>query len=171
MSSYREIVTKAVVGKGKKKDSQEFSFEVDKDLSKALGCWIINNEFSPVFKDEKTYIKGTYDINVWYAYDQDSQTDIYRVKQDYEEEIVLKMKEGETIKSESELKAFCLKYPTCTNLSIKEGNKLVLTVDKEFSLDVIGEAKLKIQVSKLDEDEWALDDQIDNAVNVDYISK
>jgi len=127
MSVYREIVTKAVVGKGKKKDNQDFTFKVDKNLSKGLGCWIINHEFTPVFKDEKTYIKGSYDVNIWYAYDEDTQTELFKSKQEYEEEIVLKMKQGETIKPQSELKAFCLKYPTCTQLQIK-GNEIYLTV-------------------------------------------
>ena len=170
MSNYREIVTKAVVGKGKKKDSKEFTFKVEKNISKALGCWIINHEFIPVLKEDKTFIKGSYDINVWYAYDDDTKTDIYKVTQEYEEEIVLKMKQGEIIKPSSELKAFCLKYPTCTNLSAREGN-IILTVEKDFSLDVIGETKLKIQVSKLEEDEWSLDDEIDSSVNVNYINK
>jgi len=95
---------------------------------------------------------------------------LFKSKQEYEEEIVLKMKQGETIKPQSELKAFCLKYPTCTQLQIK-GNEIYLTVEKDFALDVIGETKLKIQVSKLDEDEWSLEDEIENSVNVDYINK
>ena len=170
MSIYREIVTKAVVGKGKKKDEKEYVFKIEKPLSKALGCWIINHDFTPIYKDEKTYIKGSYDINIWYAYDDDTQTELYKSKQEYEEEITLKMKPNEVIKPNSELKAFCLKYPSCSKLEVN-GDNLVVTVEKEFALDVIGEAKLKIQVSKLDEDEWNLEDEIDSSVDVNYIER
>ena len=54
-----------------------------------------------------------------------------------------------------------------------DGNKakVEVEIEKEYSLDVIGETKLKVQVSKLAEDEWLLDEEIDNNVDVEYLAK
>ena len=43
MSSYKEIVTKAVIGKGKKLFTNEYVVDVEKDVSTILGCWVINH--------------------------------------------------------------------------------------------------------------------------------
>lgn len=43
MSSYREIVTKAVLGKGKKIFNHTNFIEVEKVPSNVLGCWVINH--------------------------------------------------------------------------------------------------------------------------------
>ena len=43
MASYKEIVTKAVVGKGKKYFKNSYSVNVDNKPTTILGCWIINH--------------------------------------------------------------------------------------------------------------------------------
>jgi len=171
MSLYREIVTKAVIGKGKLNNNVSLSFPCEHKVSKTLGCWIINNDFSPVYEKGKAYIKGKYDIHVWYAYAKDSKTALFQTTHEYQEEVEVHMKNDENVSETSELKAFCTKYPTCTQLRVGEGGKVYLEVEKEYNLDVIGETKLKVQVSKLAEDEWLLDEEIDNNVNVDYLNK
>ena len=44
--AYREIVTKAVIGKGKKKYRNSYQVTVEHAPSTILGCWIINHNFS-----------------------------------------------------------------------------------------------------------------------------
>lgn len=171
MSLYREIVTKAVIGKGKLKDKITLTFPCEHKVTKTLGCWIINNEFTPLYEKGKTFIKGKYEIHVWYAYSKDSKTALFQTTQEYLDEVELRMKNDETVSEKSELKAFCIKYPTCTRLTVGENGKIDVEVEKEYSLDVIGETKLKVQVSKLAEDEWLLDEEIDNNVDVEYLSK
>lgn len=43
MSSFKEIVTKAVVGKGKKSFTTDHTLELENEPSTILGCWIINH--------------------------------------------------------------------------------------------------------------------------------
>ena len=45
MANYKEIVTKAVISKGKKLFKTTHSVTVDKP-STVLGCWVINHNFS-----------------------------------------------------------------------------------------------------------------------------
>ena len=43
MSSYKEIVTKAVLGKGKKTFTHKHFIDVGKIPTNVLGCWVINH--------------------------------------------------------------------------------------------------------------------------------
>lgn len=43
MSNYREIVTKAVIGKGKKTFTNQNEIEIERTPSTILGCWVINH--------------------------------------------------------------------------------------------------------------------------------
>lgn len=43
MPNYREIVTKAVIGKGKKTFTSTNSVTVENKPSTILGCWVINH--------------------------------------------------------------------------------------------------------------------------------
>ena len=40
-NNYKEIVTKAVIGKSKKTSKDEYSILVEEDISNVLGCWVI----------------------------------------------------------------------------------------------------------------------------------
>lgn len=43
MSSYKEIVTKAVIGKGKKLFTTDHVVPLKEEASTILGCWVINH--------------------------------------------------------------------------------------------------------------------------------
>lgn len=43
MALYKEIVTKAVIGKGKKHYVNNYLVNVDNVVNTVLGCWIINH--------------------------------------------------------------------------------------------------------------------------------
>ena len=42
MASYKEIVTKAIIGKGKKYFKNNYNIEA-KEATNVLGCWVINH--------------------------------------------------------------------------------------------------------------------------------
>lgn len=43
MALFKEIVTKAVIGKGKKLFKDNYSLEVENAPTTILGCWVINH--------------------------------------------------------------------------------------------------------------------------------
>ena len=45
MSLYKEIVTKAVIGKGKKSFNDNYKIETQDKPTTVLGCWVINHKF------------------------------------------------------------------------------------------------------------------------------
>ena len=74
--AYKEIVTKAVIGKGKKKYKDTYQIEVEHEPTTVLGCWIINHNFQAKEINDKISIDGSFDANVWYSYDNDTKTTV-----------------------------------------------------------------------------------------------
>lgn len=43
MALYKEIVTKAIIGKGKKAFKNTYTIDVEEKPDTILGCWVINH--------------------------------------------------------------------------------------------------------------------------------
>ena len=71
MALYKEIVTKAVIGKGKKKYKNTYTINTDNTPNTVLGCWIINHKFEGVQENNKIVINGSFDVNLWYSYENE----------------------------------------------------------------------------------------------------
>ena len=170
MANYQEILTKAVVGKGKKTFENEYVLESQLKPSKVLGCWVINHVMKPVLKEQEVYVEGEYEVHIWYAYDDDKNTELHKEKIKYSEKIPFKMKKNEELTNKQELKAYSSSYPSCIELKIKD-EKLFIKIKKDFIVDAIGEAVIKVQLSDLIEEPIDLDEEIDNNVDPNYLIK
>ena len=167
---YRDIVTRAVVGKGKISNNNEVLVKTNNVPSKVLGCWIINHYYVSSLENQKAVARGKYDLHIWYGLDNDTDTVVHKQTIDYVEEFNVKMKNNEEITEENELLVKVLKYPTCNSLNLNDDGTITIKVEKELDLDVIGETKLRVQVSSSSEDDWVNSDEIDN-INVGYLGK
>ena len=58
------------------------------------------------------------------------------------------MKRKEELTSKQELKAYTINYPSCIELKIID-DKLYLKIQKEFRVDAIGEAVIRVQLSDI----------------------
>lgn len=169
MAEYREILARTVVGRGRKNTIENHDLKTDNNADKALGCWIINHQYFPYILDSNTIaIEGSYDVHVWYSFNNNLDTAIAKKTIKYKEEIPFKMKKNEVLGVNNDLKAFMIKYPTCIDM-VLENNTIHINVEKEFVVDSIGETKIKVQISKEYEDDWIIDNEIDNSINPNYI--
>src|SRR5690625_5533002 len=76
---YREIITKAVIGKGRKYTKENHFIKPPHQPSSILGCWVINHLYNAKMKSKKSVqIQGSYDINVWYSYNDNIKTEVVR---------------------------------------------------------------------------------------------
>ncbi len=172
MAIYKEIVTKAVIGKGKKDYSDTYTITPEIEPSTVLGCWIINHNFKGYPEDGKIIIEGSFDVNIWYSYNNDTKTNVINKKINYSDTSSIKAKDKSDITPDTEVIVRSLKQPTVSNVEIKDGN-IVFTIDKELGIEIIGDTKAKILVEE-DEEPWEIigedvDKQIDN-INEDYIN-
>ena len=170
MANYKEIVTKAVISKGKRLFSTNHSVEVS-NPSTILGCWVINHNFEGKKQNNSIIITGSYDVNIWYSSNNDTKTDVLKRTDSYQE--VVHMREVNDITGE-EIIVRSLKQPTCTNVEIN-GDSINYTIEKELGIELVGEVLVKIETSE-SEDNWDdivednLDKEIDN-IREDYIDE
>ena len=125
---YREIVTKAVVGKGKISNVNTVNVMVSNMASKVLGCWVINHYFVHSFENGKVFAKGKYDLHLWYGFNNDGDTAIHKQTIDYIEEFPLRMKDGETVSENNEFIIKSVKYPTCSGLTLNDDGTIGVKV-------------------------------------------
>lgn len=177
MALYKEIVTKAVIGKGKKHYKNTYTINTDSTPNTVLGCWIINHKFEGVQEDNKIVINGSFDVNLWYSYNNDTKTTVITKTINYKEVVSVNEKE----KPDTDIKDIIvrsLKQPTC--ISAKEnGNSINIEIEKELGVEIVGDTKVKIAIEE-DEDAWDIldddydeevDKEIDDTVKEDFIKE
>ncbi len=160
MANYREIVTKAVVSKGKKLFTTTNTVNVNNNPSTILGCWVINHNFNGTKTNNQIVINGSYDVNIWYSHDNDTKTEVLKETNTYRE--VINMRDREDVSGE-EIIVRSLKQPNCVNVSI-DGNNINYTIEKELGIELVGDIKVKVEAS-LEEDPW--DEIIEDGDNVE----
>lgn len=143
MSAYKEIVTKTIVGKGKKTFEREYNLTTEEKPNTVLGCWIINHRFKGSNRKNEVKVNGSFDINVWYSYDNDTKTTVSTKTFDYEEVLKLRIKDYDALTNDNEIIVRSLKQPTVQNVNINNG-EVNLRVSKELGVEIVGESKVKI---------------------------
>ena len=170
MAEYKEIVTKAVIAKGKKSTSNKYTLEPEEIPNTILGCWVINNTFNGISVGDSIIVNGSFDVNVWYSYDNDSKTAVSTKKYNYSD--TMHMKSLNSLDSRPEVLVKSLKQPTVADVKIDNG-VVNLSIDKELGIEIVGNTKIKVPVETLDDDYEVLEDdppleEIDK-VNEDYL--
>ena len=174
MSNYREIISKAVISKGKKVFTQNDTITVNNSPSTVLGCWVINHKFNGVKQNDKIVINGSYDVNIWYSYDNDTKTDVVKESHEYTE--IVKMRDTNTEYDNTSIVVRSLTDPKCVSVNILDNN-INYQVDLELGIELVGDVKVKIAVDDnlddydLIEEEKSVDKEIDESVNTDYIKE
>ncbi len=161
MSNFREIVTKAVIGKVKKTSKSDYRVETETKPNTVLGCWVINHKFNGSKNNSEVMVNGSFDVNVWYAHDNDSKTSVSSKTFNYND--VMKM---EIASKGSDVVVRCLKQPTVSNVDIKDGI-VHISVEKEMGVELVGDTKVKIVVEE-DEDDYVdltVNDEIDEVLD------
>lgn len=162
MSNYREIVTKTIVGKGRKTFKSEHSLTPENTPNTVLGCWVINHIFNGTNNKNDVTVNGNFDVNVWYSYDNDSKTAVTTRNFTYQELLRLRVKDVDSLNNDNEIIVRSLKQPTVQDVKIK-GNDVYLNIEKELGVEIVGESKVKIATLE-DELPWddIYDDELDN---------
>lgn len=159
MSDYREIITKAVVAKGRKFTKSSHTISPAHHPSSILGCWIINHRYEAIKVDKKVEIRGSYEINVWYSHNHNTKTEVVTEKVQYTDVLSLKYRDPDC-HEDQEVIAKAVQQPNCIEASISpDGKKIIVQVEREFFVEVIGETKVCVAVSPdgCSDDDWGYD--------------
>ncbi len=177
---FKEIVTKAVIGKGKKTFRNKYEAITTDKIDTVLGCWVINHTMSGTNDNGRVRINGSFDVNIWYSYDNNTKTSVEARKISYTEVVNVRLKENSTLTDTSEIMITCLKNPTVIDVSSKN-NIINYEIEKELGIEIIGDAKVKIQIMEdnfedydvIEEDvsDEEINNIIDEQVNEDYLDE
>lgn len=177
MSAYKEIVTKAVVGKGKKYYRNTYTVNTETKPNTVLGCWVINHKFSGHEVDGRIEIDGSFDVNLWYSYDNDTKTSVITKNISYKEVVSVAQRQT-TDSSTKDIIVRSLKQPSCLSAKEKD-NTIVIEIEKELGVEIVGDTKVKIAIEE-DEEPWdeipeefteEVEEEINNSVNPEYIKE
>lgn len=172
MSKYREIVTKAVIGKGKKYFKNKYNINSEIKPSTILGCWIINNKFKGILKGDDAIVNGSFDVNIWYSSDNNTKTNVINDTISYSDEINIKSKIDADLDN-AEIIVKTLKQPECVNAVIN-GNTIEFEIEKEIGIEVVGDTMIKI-LTEDNIDEWEsfeddVNKEIDEEVKTEFLN-
>lgn len=162
MAAFKEIVTKAIIGKGKKHFKNSYTVEAEHEPSTILGCWVINHKFKGYKADDKIGVKGSYDINIWYSYDNDSKTTVINKQISYDDLFNVRIRENADLTDDTDIIVRSLIGPSCDAANVKSGKTISFNIEKELGVEIVGETKMKIAIEE-DEEPWEeIVDEVDN---------
>lgn len=170
MNEIREIVTKTVIGKGKKLIRLQETVVPDNEPFSILGCWIINNDFLATLNENTVNLDGSFEVNIWYAYDNNTKTDVAKQVVNYNEVIKTKQIVKDLNSECRDVIVRMLQQPTCTNACIEENN-IVIDIIFEVIAEIIGEAKMVVAVLSPVEGCEPIDDDFENEINENFINE
>ena len=172
MKRLRQIVAKAVIAKGKKRTECEDFLKPPNPPSNILGCWVINHHYSAKKVGKTVEISGKFDVNVWYAYNQHSKTAVYSETIPYRDKVKLHYRD-EQVSDSNEVKVRVLQHPNCVEAVIADGGeKIKVTIEREFLVEVIGETTVCISVHPLDyEEEWSFNEESSSLEHKEHYDK
>ena len=135
-----------------------------------LSPTVITHTFKGYNSNGKVAVNGSYDVNVWYSYDNNTKTNVIARTFNYSDIINVNLKDKLTDGNEIIVRS--LTAPSASDVFV-EGNTLKLTVEKELGVEIVGDIKVKINVlddyDDYEEDNSNLTDDIN--IDEDYLNK
>ena len=143
----REIITKAICGKGRKFSTVTHTVTPPHNPTSILGAWVINHQYEAVRAGDGIEVIGTYDINIWYSYDKNSQTDVAKETVSYVEHVPLSYLDPKHRASTQEVAAEATQEPNCVEASVSSNKSSVsIRVEREFAVEMVAETKVCVKV-------------------------
>ncbi|WP_027417860.1 outer spore coat protein CotE [Aneurinibacillus terranovensis] len=148
----REIVTKAVCGKGRKYSTAAHTVTPSHHSLTILGCWVINHVYKAVQIGEAVEVSGSYEVNIWYSYNNNTETTVQKETIKFVDTVPLSYYDS-NCRGDVEVTARVTQDPHCVEAKLT-GGKIVVTVEREYSVEVVGETKLCVVICDSCDDDY-----------------
>jgi len=169
MNEIREIVTKAIIGKGKKIIRINDVVTPMNEPFSILGCWIINHEFEANLVNNLVELVGNFEVNIWYSYDNNTKTDVARNIVNYTEVVKTRQIVKEVNNDSRDVIVRILQQPTCTNAKINN-NTMELDIIFEVMAEIIGETKMMVTVFTSIDSVDAIEEDFENEIDENFMN-
>ncbi|GMA48899.1 spore coat protein E [Alicyclobacillus contaminans] len=155
--NYREIMAHAVCGRGSKYSQTTYTIRPANRPTTIGGCWVMNHSYEAELVGDYVEVRGRFDVNVWYSYNGNSETAVAKDTVSYVEQIALRDLDLSADRETREVEVRVLQNPNCLDAAVTgNGSEILVRVEKELGVEVIGRTKLCIvtceAVEKKDDD-------------------
>ena len=120
----------------------------------------------------KVKIVGSFDVNIWYSYDDNTKTNVDVRKISYTEIVSVRLNNDQVLTNNSEILVTSLKNPTVIDVS-NLNNKITYEIEKTLGIEIIGDTKVRVQIMDNVEDydiiEEDIDSIVDHEIKEDYL--
>lgn len=128
----------------------------------------MTHTFNGINNGGKVLVNGSYDINIWYSYDNNTKTNVLVKRFNYQDVMNVKIKENGDFSNTSDIIVRALNQPSVNDVSV-DGSTIKLSVHKEMGVEIVGDTKVRVSVEDEFEDyEEIIDD--DNKEAVDSVN-
>ena len=130
---------------------------------------MLGNKFNGYSNGDNINVNGSYDVNVWYSYDNDTKTNVSKETYNYNETIPVHLKEN--INDGKEVIVRSLKQPTVNEVKI-DNDQIKLSIDKELAVEVVGNTMIRVPVEAISDDyEEIIEPNEEKTVEVEQIDE
>ena len=142
-----------------------------------LSPYIMSHKFKGSEVGGKIVVDGSFDVNIWYSYDNDTKTTVITKKISYSESVMVRQRES-TDSTVRDIMVRSLKQPNCTNAK-ENGKSISIEIEKELGIEIVGDTKVKVAVEDEEEPWDIIEDveyndnvakEIDNSIDKDYLT-
>jgi spore coat protein E len=164
---YRQVITKAVCGKGRKFSHVTHTIETPDQVHNVLGAWVINHQYESSKVGEAVEVHGSYDINIWYSTKGNTKTDVMKETVSYVEQVPLSYLDPHTQEVSVSISAAATQSPNCVEASISASHDSVhVRIEKEFVVELVGETKIcvacyPLEYAEIDDKDFVFQSQTD----------
>lgn len=166
----REIMAKTLVGKGRLQLQDVKTVHLEEKITKTLGCWIINNTYETIENQHAVGVKGHYDIQLWYAYENDQKTNVYNETVPFSGVFQMARKKIWKPDEETFFKIHVMRYPSAVKMEIVGEHDVKITVESLYFIDSFQPAILQIETLEPEDDTENIDEEIVMNVNTNYLT-
>lgn len=157
----RLLLAKAVVGRGHKFSQMTHTILPSHTPSTILGCWIINSHFTAEKVGDSVEISGTCDVNLWYSFADNTQTEVKNQTVKFRVDVPLSFYD-KNARGDLEVRCECTEQPKCVKAEIS-GGTVTVKVEQEYAVEVVGETKVCVVVcNSCDHDKDHFHDSFDD---------
>ena len=100
---------------------------------------------SGVSENGRVKITGSFDVNIWYSYDDNTKTNVDARKISYTELVNVRLNNDQVLTNNSEILVTSLKNPTVVDVK-SSNNKITYEIEKTLGIEIIGDTKVRVQI-------------------------
>ncbi|PJK17831.1 spore coat protein [Chryseomicrobium excrementi] len=143
LKNYRHIITKAVIGHGKKKLDCKTSIALPQRPNRILGCWIVNHQYQAKKLPDGVELVGQYEVNIWYAFGGSKKTAVHAESIHYKGTVPIHYDSKPVSRDDVYIKS--IDEPECERVKIEENGKVCVETVHCVHVEVIGETSICVE--------------------------